>query len=71
MIQNKTLPRKSLYEFCGQRKVLSVNQQVVRQIEFFQHRDAAQKIRVEQEIIRFGLHNMANSHQLGVSRKRL
>src|SRR5271154_3106905 len=71
MVQNETLPRKSFYELCCHRKMLSVNQQVIRQIEFFQHRHAAQEIRVEQEVVRLRLHNVANPHQLRTPRKRL
>ena len=63
MVQNKTLPRKSRHELRRHRKMPRINQDVVGEIKFFQHGDAAKKIPLKQEsLIRLALHNVANTH---------
>src|SRR5205814_9537829 len=66
MIQNKTLPRKSLDEFRRNWEMLCVNQNVIRQIEFLQHGNPAQKICIQQKVVRLALDNVANSNQLAL-----
>ena len=49
MIEHETLPRKPLDEFGRHRKMFRVDQNVVGEIELFQHRNATKKIRLQQE----------------------
>src|SRR6266478_862568 len=72
MVQNKTLPRKLRHEFRCHWKMPGINQDVVGQIKFFQHGDAAKKIRLKKKpLVRLALHDVPNAHQLGIDCQRL
>src|SRR6266849_1112904 len=72
MIQHKTLAGKMPHKLRRYRKVSRINQDVVRQIKFFQRGNSTEEVWPQQEaIVRFALHNVANPNQLGVPRKNL
>src|SRR5581483_4379897 len=51
VIEHKTLPRKYLHKFRGDRKMLCVDQNVVSETKLFEQRDTAQEVRPHQKPI--------------------
>src|SRR6267378_131820 len=70
MVQDKALPGKPLYELRSYRKISGVNEDVIGKIEFFQHRNTAQKIWLKQKIIGLALDNVANPDEFWISCER-
>src|SRR5262249_10617392 len=61
VIENKALSWKTADEFGSNSQMPRINQDVVRQMEFFQDCNPAQEFRLQKEtIVGFALHDVAN-----------
>src|SRR5437660_10267234 len=59
VIEDKTLAGEALDELGGDWKMFRVNQDVISQIELFEHGNATPEFRLQQEaIVGFALHNV-------------
>src|SRR6201993_2289962 len=70
MVQDKTLPWKPAHKLRCRGKMLGVNKNVVGEPELLQHGNAAQEIRLQQEIVPLALNNVPNSNQFFPASKR-